>query len=269
MEPKRILITRTDRLGDVVLSTPVIKFLREKYPSAYIAFMVRPYTRGRIFSLQELNLSRKRKILHKKDEHLLKLLAMGIDTGDAGFLSPVKDKDKTAVDGMLDDTQGDKLVVISPGAKSHLKRWSARKYAELSDRLVNELGCSVFITGNEDDKDAVRTFIAAVKRPVKDLCGKTSLGELMELMNRASLVITNDSAPLHMASAVNAAVVAVFGPSDERKYGPLSERNRVIKPDVSCRPCGKALCAVGPDEGCISRVEVDEVFDAGKAILEK
>lgn len=224
--------------------------------------------RSRIFFLSKLNFPREKKPLHKKDEHLLKLRDMEIDTGGAGFLVPVKDKDKTAVDKILGGAAGSRLVVINPGAKSHLKRWSVRKYAELSDRLVSELGCSVFIIGNEDDRDVIRTFTAAISQPVKDLCCRTSVGELMELMSRVSLVITNDSAPLHMASAVNAPTVAIFGPSDEQKYGPLSGKNKVVKPDVPCRPCRKALCATGPDEGCLAMVEVDEVFTAAKKLLE-
>ncbi|MDD3089741.1 MAG: glycosyltransferase family 9 protein, partial [Candidatus Omnitrophica bacterium] len=80
-------------------------------------------------------------------------------------------------------------------------------------------------------------------------------------------VVTNDSAPLHVASAVNTPTVAIFGPTDERRYGPLSVKSRVVTPSVPCRPCGRALCSTGPDEGCISQISVNEVFRAAKELL--
>ena len=88
-------------------------------------------------------------------------------------------------------------------------------------------------------------------------------------MSHCDLVLTNDSAPLHVASAANTPTIAVFGPFDERRYGPLAEGSVVIKPDIPCRPCDKAHCAMGFDKGCISRIEVDEVFQAARRMLGK
>ncbi len=206
--------------------------------------------------------------LHKRDEHLSTLAGLVVDPfSDTRFFIPVMDDEKNYIGKVMAPEEGRKTVVINPGAKSHLKRWDEAKYAALSDRLVSELGCRVFMTGTEDDAEAVSRLIERVKEPVTDLCRKTSIGALAELMRRADLVITNDSAPLHVASAVNAPTVAIFGPSDERKYGPLADRSRVIKPDVPCRPCGRPLCAKGPEEGCISRVTVENVFRAAVDVL--
>ena len=211
---------------------------------------------------------------HKKDIHLSRLKAAGIrDAEGAGFFIPVTREEREFVSGVLAGAcgyagSGGRTVVINPGAKSHLKRWDAAKYAALADRLISETGCAVLITGNEDDSDVIKNTVGKMVQQGVDLCGKTSLGELFELMRRADLVITNDSAPLHVASAAGTPTVAIFGPTDERKYGPLAENSVVIKPVVSCRPCGKALCATGPDEGCMSGVSVDEVFEAAKRILE-
>jgi len=100
-----------------------------------------------------------------------------------------------------------------------------------------------------------------------NLCGKTTIGELACLMDRCDLVITNDSAPLHIASAVNSPSLALFGPSDEKKYGPLSDKNIVVKTSPRCRPCEKALCHAGPEEGCMPEIEVEEVFNAARRLL--
>lgn len=206
-------------------------------------------------------------IRHKRDEHLLKLEALGIDPfRDNRFYMPVTAEEREHVEELI-DPDWKRAVIINPGAKSHLKRWDPVKYARLADKIVSELKCRVLVTGNEDDVEAVSQVMAHVTTPVRDLCEQTSLGALAELMKRSDLVITNDSAPLHVASAVNTATIAIFGPSDERRYGPLADRSRVIKPDVPCRPCGRALCNKGPAEGCISRITVEDVLNAAKQVL--
>jgi len=208
-------------------------------------------------------------VMHKREEHLSVLKTLGIDPFvNNRFFLPVSNYDKTFIDGFMGWIGEEKNVVINPGAKSHLKRWDAGKFATLADRLISELGCKIFITGNERDAEIVNVMLSNMKNKAFDLCGKTSIGSLAELMRRSSLVITGDSAPLHVASGVNAPTIAIFGPSNEKKYGPLSDRNKVIKPDVPCRPCEKALCRVGPTEGCLSKISVEEVFKAAKEMLE-
>ncbi|MBD3425770.1 MAG: hypothetical protein GF409_00905 [Candidatus Omnitrophica bacterium] len=205
--------------------------------------------------------------LHKRDEHLWKLSVLGIDPFlDNRFFLPVTDSERQYVDSLI-DPDWKRVVVISPGAKSHLKRWDARKYARLADRIISDLMCRVLITGNEDDTETVTDVVSHATTSVKDLCGKTSIGALAELMRRSDLVISNDSAPLHIASAVNAATIAIFGPSDERRYGPLSDKSRVIKPEVPCRPCEAALCRRGAEAGCITDISVDKVLEEVKKLL--
>ncbi len=212
------------------------------------------------------------KICHKKEEHLSKLSYLGIDPfiNNRFFLPASDNEEKAYVKGLMATVEARKIVIINPGAKSHLKRWPAYKYAELSDMLIREAGCYIFVIGNEDDRETIKDFMSNKKEEALNLSCKTSLAVLAELMREACLVITNDSAPLHIASAVGAAAIAVFGPTDERKYGPLAPGSKVIKPNISCRPCEKAQCARGITEGCIEKIEVDEVFHAaGKILWEK
>ena len=203
---------------------------------------------------------------HKVNEHLYKLVRFGFDPFKGCTFFAPRDEPKAAeLIGIRQD--GSKNVIINPGSRSHLKRWPAEKFVELSDRLTRDLNCNIYISGNNDDKEAVDNLMAKIEKPVVNLCGSTSLGVLAVLMSKFDLVITNDSAPLHLASAVNAPTVAIFGPTDEKKYGPLADKSKVVKPYKKCRPCEKALCTVGPDEGCIIEVTVDEVFEAARALL--
>jgi len=204
---------------------------------------------------------------HKMDEHLVALQCFGISGAGASFCVTASADDKRLVDAMLSACKGKKVAVISPGSKSHLKRWSAEKFAELSDLLIKEHGCEVFVIGDAADKEVVKRMKTFARYPVQDLCCGTNIGMVYELMRQADIVVTNDSAPLHIASAANAPVVAIFGPSDEKKYGPVSESCAVVAPDRSCRPCCNALCKKGPAEGCIPDVTVEDVYKTAKELL--
>ncbi len=299
---RRVLLISLSNLGDIVLTTPVLGRLIEVYKDAEIDVAVGPAGRE-IFSkidrvnvvivmekhrsfgnrlkyffriltgkydlivdLKRLSPPKSVNELHKKDEHLLKLKKYGITEGPGDLIIPVQEEDVQYAESIVRKAEGP-VVVISPGSKSHLKRWNVKKYAELADRLVEYKKCKILIIGNNDDKDVVLEMMEEVKYPVTDLSGKTSVSSLVALMKRASVVITNDSAPLHIASAANAPTVAIFGPSNEKKYGPLADKSKVIKPRVTCRPCETALCALGPEEGCISQITVDEVFRAVKELI--
>ena len=84
-------------------------------------------------------------------------------------------------------------------------------------------------------------------------------------LQRAALVLSNDSASLHLASAVGAPTVAVFGPTDERKYGPTAPRSRVVRRRLFCSPCEQALCRFSHE--CMRFIGADEVYDAAKRLL--
>lgn len=208
-------------------------------------------------------------ICHKREEHLSKLFALGIAPfiNNRFFMPEPDNKEKDYIKSLISHIGGKKVIIVNPGAKSHLKRWPADKYAELSDRLTMETGCYIFVIGNADDRETIKVFISNKKEGFTNLCRKTSIAGLGELMKTADLVITNDSAPLHIASAQNARTIAIFGPTDERKYGPLAPNSKVISPSVSCRPCEKAQCAKGIAEGCIEGIAVDDVFQIAEKLL--
>ncbi len=213
---------------------------------------------------------------HKRDEHLVKLAGLKVGSflsrssylSGAQFFIPVLPHDKNYIEALMNaKDQGKKAVIINAGAKSPLKRWDADKYARLADRLIRELGCRIFLTGTADDLETVKAVTYAMKESAADLCGKTSVGALAELMKRCDLVVTNDSAPLHVASAVNAPTIAIFGPFNEKKYGPLADKSVTIKPEIPCRPCDRPRCRKKFTKGCISFVKVEEVFQAAKKML--
>jgi ADP-heptose:LPS heptosyltransferase len=98
------------------------------------------------------------------------------------------------------------------------------------------------------------------------LVGRTNIRQLAAVLKRSRLLITNDSAPLHLACAVGTRVLAIFGPTDPRKYGPTGEFDIVVSKKLSCSPCEKAECAQNYE--CMKLITPDDVFEAARMMVE-
>ncbi|MDO8525020.1 MAG: glycosyltransferase family 9 protein [Candidatus Omnitrophota bacterium] len=208
-----------------------------------------------------------RHILHSKERHLYRLRSVGIENPEeAPYIHITKDDDE-AVDRLLkEEGMAGAIVVINAGAKSHLKRWPADGFIEVSDRLISECGVSIALIGLKEDEAIVGEIMGKMKNKPHNLVDKTNIRQLASLLRRSRLLITNDSAPLHLGSAVGVKIVALFGPTDPRKYGPTGEFDVVIKEKLSCAPCEKAECI--RDYECMKLISPDAVFNAAKMILE-
>ena len=98
------------------------------------------------------------------------------------------------------------------------------------------------------------------------LTSLTDIRQLSALMKRAKLVLTNDSAPLHIGCAAGVKVLALFGPTDAKKYGPTGEFDMAISKPLSCAPCESATCAHNLE--CMKLITPQEVFEAAKMMVE-
>lgn len=182
----------------------------------------------------------------------------------------VNQEDKDCVNRLLEDNNvkaEDKIIVVSAGARSHIKRWPKEKFTDLIARLGQEFGAKIVLVGDKDDQPISNYIAKHCRHPVVDLTGKTSILQLAYLLKMARVLITNDSAALHMASYINMPVVAIFGPTNEKKYGPWSDNFRIAKKDIFCRPCEKAQCRFKTLD-CMQLVDTEDVFRQIKDILE-
>lgn len=180
-----------------------------------------------------------------------------------------KAKIKLKREGVLDKQL---TIGIAPGAgaswgkDANLKHWPAIKFAQLADKLKEELRAQVLILGDESERPIADIIIGAVKHKPVDLAGKTTLLESAAIIKNLNLLITNDGGPLHMAVALGVKTVSIFGPVDEKVYGPYppSNNHRVIKSGIPCRPCYKnfRLTECMNDRRCIKDISVDEVYAA-------
>lgn len=183
------------------------------------------------------------------------------------FLSDRKTPEAEDLFGFVQEAQGkgQRLVLAAPGSKSDLKKWPAASYAALLDRLALEENCKIVLIGDKKDVADSQKVSSLMKSAAEDLSGKTSFLELVALVKKADLVITNDSAPLHIADALRRPVLAIFGPTDPRKYGPRYRHSTVARRLLFCSPCEKAQCRYHQE--CMTELGVDEVRQKALAIL--
>ncbi|MBI3321472.1 MAG: glycosyltransferase family 9 protein [Candidatus Omnitrophica bacterium] len=225
-----------------------------------------------------------RAVPHMRDRHLwkLRIQAPEIRVQDPGLQrasAAAADggsvwcgpKERAHVDGLwrrwrLEDAQRT-VVVICPGARSHIKRWTAEGIARVADRLIQERGVTVIFSGEPDEEPIVESIVELMDHRAHSAVGLTTIRQLGALMQRARVVITNDSASLHLASAVGVPTVAVFGPTDAAKYGPTADPSRTIRRRLFCSPCELSLCPLNHE--CMRFIPPDEVYEAAVTFLEQ
>ncbi len=157
------------------------------------------------------------------------------------------------------------VVVICPGARSHIKRWPAAGFAEVAERLITEARVDILFAGEPAESALIQEVIGLMSRRAHNAAGLVTIRQLGVVMERARLIITNDSAALHVASAVGRPTVAIFGPTDERKYGPTASASRTIRRRLFCAPCEQALCRYSHE--CMRFIAPEEVFEAAASLL--
>ncbi|HSG26889.1 MAG TPA: glycosyltransferase family 9 protein [Candidatus Krumholzibacterium sp.] len=156
-----------------------------------------------------------------------------------------------------------RLVALAPGARWPSKRWPWENYAELSSRL-SEAGFGIVLVGGDEERELCAK-VADGSYTALNTAGRMDVPETAALLARCDCLVTNDSAPLHIAEMSGTPVVAIFGPT-VREFGfyPRLDRSVLIERDCACRPCsrnGAKECRLGTLE-CLTLTGVDEVFDA-------
>ena len=150
------------------------------------------------------------------------------------------------------------------------KRWPADYYAALAKCLVED-GHPVMVLGGPGENN-LRPACGEDQPGYKVLLGQTDLRTTMALIKQASLVVTNDSGPMHIAAALNTPVIAVFGPTDPAIVGPYSPKAVVLKGEEACAPCFRDdvfpnIVPACEHQRCMRSVTVDVVYKAAKELL--
>jgi heptosyltransferase-2 len=209
------------------------------------------------------------KIKHMKEKHLFWANLLDYSKRNKKYQSlNIISQDVDYIHGILSEqnlSNRAKLIVIAPGSRSQVKCWDRQNFKQLCSQLVKEDN-PIVLVGDSLDQPICNYLGQAGDQKIINLCAKTNLSQLAALLKQARFLITNDSAVMHLASYLNVPVVAIFGPTDEKKYGPWSERNVVVKKDIFCRPCEKAQCRFGSLE-CLTAIKPADVFRQIESLL--
>jgi len=303
----KFLIIRFSSIGDVILTTPLIRCLRAEFPGSRIDFLVKkefsvvlsqnPYLSDIITFDKKAGsgeLIRIRKLIKQTGyNHILDiqgnirsvLLSTGSGAQVSGFSKKLVARDLlirfgkniykeikpvylryfesaealgVEYDGKGTDvfpaetevqivsdllkknniTAATPFLAIAPGAQWENKRWTPEGFAAAADTFCSKTGSNVVLIGGSGDIETCNLVQSFMKTSALNLAGQLSLMGSASLLGKASMVFTNDTGMLHMAQAMKAPVVAVYGPTTrELGFFPLAENSRVAEIEISCRPC--------------------------------
>lgn len=159
------------------------------------------------------------------------------------------------------------LVGLNPGAAfGPAKQWPPERFALIGDRIREIFGATILIFGGPQDQLLGRKICEGMRHSAMNLAGRTDLSEAMALIQRCRLFITNDSGLMHVASALDVPLVAIFGSTDPEVTGPWGFRGKILSSRLPCSPCLRPVCPLGHRE-CMTRIPTETVFEAARAFL--
>jgi len=191
---------------------------------------------------------------------MMLLETLGINSSEIVFNVPVSNQDRVRAEDLIKRhgvKESGLLVAINPLAKWNTKLWSNRKFGELADTVIDRNGASVVFTGSRADRGATQDIMDGMKFKAVNLAGETDLKTLAALYEKADILISTDTGPMHLAAAVNTPVVALFGPTAPWRTGPFGPDHQIIRAELDCSPCFKRQCST---LDCMEQIRVQDVL---------
>ena len=156
---------------------------------------------------------------------------------------------------------GRRLVIMNPGARWTTKLWPEKNFAELADRLIQEKNVTVIFSGGPEDRRMIERILSLMKHGgIENWAGQTTLKELAALASASDLFITTDTGSMHLAAAVGAKVLALFGPTAPWRTGPYGPSNTVVRSGIDCSPCFQRTCEKNVQ--CMAGITVEDVMNS-------
>ena len=159
------------------------------------------------------------------------------------------------------------LVLLCPGSiNSRAKRWPAERYAALADRFA-ETGANVALIGSPAEMEVSDQVQSRTRTQPIVLTGKTTVTEATAIISAADVLVTNDTGPAHIGSAVGTPTLVIFGPTNPLTTYPFGPRAEIIRRPPDCAPCMLRDCPI--DHRCMTAITVDEVFAQAEALMSR
>lgn len=151
------------------------------------------------------------------------------------------------------------VIAINPIAVAPSRRWMPERFASLADKLIEKKKVTILFFGNANERDKIEKIVKMMRNQAWNFAGKLNLREFISVLSCCDMFITNDSGPMHIASALGVRIVALEGAADVRETGPYNSKDAIlISKNLSCSPCVKNFCRYNLE--CMTAITVDDVY---------
>ena len=189
---------------------------------------------------------------HAIERYLTIAQAVGCERSPVEFPFAVDDADRDYVARLTPA----RYAVLMPGANWLTKQWPVERFAALVGPLRERFGLDSVVAGGPDTADLAEKIPTAA-----NLAGRTNLRQLVALLERAELVVANDSGPMHIAAALGRPLVTPFGPTNPMRTGPYRRMDSVLRVEIPCSPCYSRRCS---HISCLRWIETDPVLELAR-----
>lgn len=177
------------------------------------------------------------------------------------FTTPDEDRSAEKLLSQSGIQPGQTILGINAGATfGSAKRWYPERFAQAGAILAERWQAKIVLFGGPDEVGIVAEIEQGLAGNCLNLAGKTTVRELIALLKRCNFMITNDSGPMHIASAFGVPLVAIFGPTDHSGTAPCSNKANIVRTQTPCAPCKLRECPT--DHACMNGVTVEHVVQA-------
>jgi heptosyltransferase-2 len=209
---------------------------------------------------------------HEVESNIHLIQRLGIEVEDRGlFIQRSKEDQNYAQKYFAQNNLEGKLVVgVHPGSGIHqagFKRWAKERFSHLADRLISDWDASVILFGGAEETKLAEDISGMMRSQPLIMTGQTTLSQTAALIEKCSLFISNDSGLLHVASAVNAPVIGLFGPTDPGRTGHYPDSSAVVRKDMTCSPCYAGRPVRCDHSECLDSITVNDVIEEVKKRL--
>jgi len=155
------------------------------------------------------------------------------------------------------------LIALNPGASHPIKQWTSDQFAALADMLADQLSARVLVIGGKEDIVLAEEIVAKTRTKPLSIAGKTTLLQLGAVLEKCNVLVSGDTGPMHLGTAVGTSVVALFGATDPLRTGPVGSGHTVLQAkEVPCVPCKSLACRNSVYLECMKNISVEMVFRA-------
>ncbi|MBN2406624.1 MAG: glycosyltransferase family 9 protein [Elusimicrobia bacterium] len=210
--------------------------------------------------------------IHETDLFIDLARMAGAQVTDRSLFFPVYDNEATSAERILaaecPDCRIKGYAVVHPGCGPHgwQREWPAERYAEICDFITDRYRYKIVLTGGLDEAETVVQVASRLKEEPVNIQGAVSLGELAAVIKNAKFVISGNTGVMHLAAALNTRCIAIHGPTDWKKWGPVGQGHKVITSGLPCSPC----LYLGHEYGCSTRKCMENIpaGEVEKAVME-